>query len=52
MGRSQHPERDGSEVLAVGLEASGEQVGVAHGHILSIVIVISIDERDRVDVTR
>jgi len=40
--------RDRSEVLPVGLEALGEQVAVAHGHILWFaVVILQTDQESR-----
>ncbi len=39
---AQHPQRHRPQMVAVGLKALGEQVGVAHGHILSVAVVIPL----------
>ena len=44
--RAEHAVRDRTKVRAVSLELLGQQVRVAHGHILSVAVVISLtDER-------
>ena len=52
LGRAEHPQRHRPQVGPLALELPGEQVAVAHGHILSAGVVLSHDETDRVDVTR
>jgi hypothetical protein len=41
---SQHPHRDRAQAIAVGLEALGEPVGLGHGHLLLIPVVISLTD--------